>query len=194
MGGASEQQICLAFASFKAGWPLHAGETIDRAGSTAASEHSQDRWRRGLPFPFVHRQWDTMQAHTRRYFRDQQPGFAWRDKNKFRAVADDIRRTLRLWRNSPATNPNRRWLAQMVKAIRICFSGLEEEAEQAASFAAEIGEIRYFEVMLRPIMTRYAKLRRADVERPDLPPLAQMLELIDPNRALAMNILPNDAE
>jgi hypothetical protein len=81
----------------------------------------------------------------------------------------------------------------MVKTMRICLSGLDEHAAQAEAFAVEIGESRYFLEKLRPVIVRYADLRRAGVDNPDLPPLSQMLDLIDPAYAPGGNYLPNDA-
>jgi hypothetical protein len=189
-GVSSELRICEAFAAFKSGRPAEVGEVVL---GQAVTEDFHDRWRRGLPFQYVHRQWDGMPAHNRAYFRDQEPGASWRDKSKIRILADNMRRTLRLWREAPATNPNRRWLAGMVKTMRICFSGLDEHAGQAEAFAVEIGESRYFLEKLRPIIVRYADLRRAGVDSPDLPPFSQMLDLIDPAYAPDGNYLPNDA-
>lgn len=184
--GPSEQDICLKFASFKGGRAAKAGEVI--IGRTTVASHPDEIWQQGLPVQFVHEQWDGLREHNRNYFRKQQHGPAWRDKSKFRVIADNMRRTLRLWRNAPATNPNRRWLAGMVKAMRICFSGLEEAGGQAESFAVEIGEARYFAAKLRPLLSKYAELRRAGVDDRDLPPLSQMHDLIEPN------YLPNDSQ
>lgn len=189
--GPATLRICEAFAMFKVGRPLKPGEFI--VGHEPVTEHFQDRWNRGLPISFVHQQWDGMPAHTRVYFKDHELGYHWWDRDKFRPTAENIRTNLRLWRNAPATNPNCRWLAGMVKAMRICFGGRDEHGCQAELFAAEIGEARYFATKLRPLMITYADLRRAGRDSPDLPPLPQMLDLIDPRYTPGPNYLPNDA-
>jgi hypothetical protein len=192
--GPSTLRICQTFAAFKAGRPTKVGEgVIGDDGPTIVTESFHDRWQRGLPFAVVHCQWDGMPDHTRAFFKDHKAGDHWWDKDKFRPTAENMRTNLRLWRKAPATNPNRQWLAGMVKAMRICFSGLDEYAGQAESFAAEIGETRYFAAKLRPIIVKYADLRRAGVDSPNLPLLSQMLDLIDPDYAPQTNYLPNDS-
>jgi hypothetical protein len=194
LDGPSTLRICQAFAAFKVGRPLKIGEVVVGAGEPEMlTEHFHDRYHRHLPFYVVHRQWDEMPPHTRAYFKDHEHGDHWWDKDKFRPTAESIRTNLRLWRKAPAINPNRRWLAGMVKAMCICFGGLDECARQAEAFADEIGESRYFAAKLLPIMIKYGDLRRAGVESPDLPPLSQMLDLIDPGYAPKTNFLPNDA-
>jgi hypothetical protein len=178
LNGPSELRICEAFAAFKVGRPLKAGEFV--VGHEPVTEGFHDRWRQGLPFRVVHRQWDGMPAHNRVYFKGEAPGASWRDKDKIRPTADNMRRTLGLWREAPATNPNRRWLAGMVNVMLNCFDGWDEHAALAESIAAAIGEGRYFASKLRPIMAEYADLRRAGVDDPELPSLSQMLDLIDP--------------
>jgi hypothetical protein len=179
--GTSALSICATFAKFMVGRPVKVGEVVMSSGVPAiVTEHFHERWRRGLPFHVVHRQWDIMPDHTRAFFKGHEPGDHWWDKDKFRPTAENIRTTLRLWRTAPATNPNRRWLARMVKIMLICFNGQDEQAGLAESMAAEIGETRYFAAQLRPIMIEYAAARRAGVDSSDLPSLSQMRDLISP--------------
>jgi hypothetical protein len=192
--GPSTLRICQTFAAFKVGRPAKVGEVVIGSGEPAiVTEDFRDRWRRGLPFYVVHRQWDGMPDHTRAFYREKEPGVCWWDRDKFRPTAENIRTNLRLWRKAPATNPNRQWLAGMVKIMLICFNGQDEHSGLAESMAAEIGETRYFCAKLRPVMIKYADLRRAGVDRRDLPPLSQMLDLIYPGYHPGPNYLPNDA-
>jgi hypothetical protein len=184
LGGPSALRICATSAAFKVGRPAKVGEFIvDGPSSGAITEQFQERWRRGLAFDVVHEQWDGMEAHTRAYFRGQERGDHWWDRDKFRPTAESIRTKLRLWLTAPETNPNRNWLSGMVKIMLICFSAHSEHARLAESIAASIGEGRYFAAKLRPILIKYADARRAGVANPDLPPWAQMLDLILPNYA-----------
>jgi hypothetical protein len=178
LNGPSALRICDDFAKFMVGRPLKAGEFV--VGHEPVTEGFHERWRRGLPFHVVHRQWDIMPDHTRAFFKGHGPGDHWWDKDKFRPTAESIRTNLRLWLTAPVTNPNRRWLTRMVKIMLICFNGQDEQARLAESMAAEIGETRYFAAQLRPMMIKYAAARRAGADSPDLPSLSQMLDLISP--------------
>jgi hypothetical protein len=181
LGGTSELRICSTFANFIGGRPAKVGESIIVDGEPiTVTEDFRESWRRDLPFWVVSRQWDEMLPHTRTYYKNWEPGACWRDKNKIRATADDMRRTLRLWRKAPPTNPNRRWLAGMVEIMRLCFYGLDEHTNFAAAIAATIGEGKYFAMKLRPIMLERAAWRKgAGEERPDIT-LPQLLDLISP--------------
>jgi hypothetical protein len=194
LNGPSELRICEAFAAFKVGRPAKVSEVvIDRGNPISITESFHDRWERGLPFCVIHRQWDGMPDHTPACFRGDEPGARWWERNKFRPAADNMRRTLRLWRRAPATNPNRQWLAGMLKIMLICFDGRDEHAGLAESIAAAIGEGRYFAEKLRPIMIKYADLRRAGVDNRGVPPISQVIDLIYPDYAPGPNYLPNDA-
>jgi hypothetical protein len=164
---------------FKTCRPVKVGEVIGLRDQIVVTEDFQERWRRGLPFPVVDRQLDTMPTHVRAYFHSEEPGTHWWDKNKIRRNADNMRKTLRLWRKALPTNPNRQWLAGMVKVMDICFNGEEENGARAESIAAAIGESEYFLTKLCPIMLAYADLRRAGAERPDIAPQL-LLDLIFP--------------
>jgi hypothetical protein len=172
--GPSEQRTCESFAALAVGRPAKVGEVIvGPEVSVAVTEDFLDRCQHGLPFYVVHRKWDT----TPDPYRDMEPGASWRDKSKIRATADDMRRRLRLWRNAPAENPNRRWLARMAEVIKICLAGNEKDAWLAECLAADISERRYFEAKLRPLLAEQAALFRTGIEIADIAP-QRWLDLI----------------
>jgi hypothetical protein len=177
LDGDSELKVCEFFATLRVSRPMRVGEFIIGQDETLVTDHFEERWRHGLPVPCVSRKWDTMPPHVRAAYRDMEPGDCHREMNIVRPVADNIGRTLRLWRNAPPTNPNRRWLVNMAEVMKICLQGDEEDAWLAESLAVEIGEGGYFEAKLRPIMVEHAGLRRAGADIPNIA-LPRLLDLI----------------
>jgi hypothetical protein len=80
------------------------------------------------------------------------PGAEWREKNVFRPYADDFRRKLRKIRNKDFSDVDRRWLAAMSVAWRICFSGDLGTKTHAEALTAVVGERGYFSRVMQPIL------------------------------------------
>jgi hypothetical protein len=75
-----------------------------------------------------------------------------RDSTAYRPMADNLVRPLRKIRSLPVNDPNRVWLAWMTRAWKICLNGEVEQAPRAARFAANAGELDYFNAIMRPVM------------------------------------------
>ncbi len=173
----SELGVCVFFASLKECRPLGVGEFI--SGHEPVIEDFRALWRQGLPIQMVHQQWDSMPAHARAVANETYvPGDRWREKARINARAEDIQRKLGNWR--VAQSPNRQWLKNMVKAMQICIAGIGEAAWYGEALAGDIGESRYFEAKLRPLLIEQAALVRVGKNAQDLS-LDQLFGLISPS-------------
>jgi hypothetical protein len=97
----------------------------------------------------------------------------WRNKNAFRAIADDLRRKLRRIRSRGG--PDAQWLADMSAAWFICLQGFLELEGRAEDLASFVGERAYFDTVMRPMLharseQRKAGLKRAEFTRFDILP------------------------
>jgi hypothetical protein len=79
-------------------------------------------------------------------------GKEWHELNTFRPYADDFRRKLRKIRNKDRSDVDRRWLAAMSDAWRICFSGDLSTKTHAEALTAVVGERGYFSRVMQPIL------------------------------------------
>jgi hypothetical protein len=190
VGRRQTQGICTTFASLKECRPLRIGEFV--IGHEPVTVHFRERWRRCEPFLVVHKSWDSMSADDRAaaIVADKAQGrcytgdaFAdWKAQKRIRALADNLRRTLDLWRSAPPSNPNRHWIEHMGAVMKICFEGLDDLMIRAEACAIEIDEYRYFDRYLRPILLEHANFLRVGKEIPFMH-LDRVLDLIDPNFA-----------
>jgi hypothetical protein len=79
-------------------------------------------------------------------------GSSWRDGNAVRPRADNALRRLREIKDA-------RWLAEMVRAWKICLGGRMEDAGLAKRIARDLGEGEYFETIMAPVLNdRFTQL------------------------------------
>jgi hypothetical protein len=186
-GPRSTESICIAFALLNECRPLRPGEFI--IGKEPVSEDFRESWRRDEQFWVVHRSWDSMSAADRAEAialdkgRVRSSGIYdyadWKKRKLIRASAASMRRTLDRWRAS-TSDPNRRWLEHMGAAMKICFEGFDHLSRNAEACAVEIGELRYFDRYLRPIMVEHANYFKAEKDIPNIG-VDGLLELIYPD-------------
>jgi hypothetical protein len=179
----SELEICRTFAAFMVGRPAKVGEVVTgREGKLEeVTKECQEYWQCGSRIPVANCRWDRMPEHNRAYWRTQKPSENWRGRKKVEPTVDNMRRNLRIWREAPITNANRRWLDGMVRVMEICVDGLDESSAVAMSIAEAIGEKEYFDTTLSSILTACGDLRRRGAERPAVT-IAMLIDIILPAR------------
>jgi hypothetical protein len=87
----------------------------------------------------------------------------WRNKNAFRAIADDLRRKIRRIRSGGG--PNAQWLADMSAAWFMCLQGFPELEDRAEDLASFVGERAYFDTVMRPMLHARSEQRKAGLKR-----------------------------
>jgi hypothetical protein len=96
----------------------------------------------------------------------QGPG--WLNRNAFRAYADDLRIRVRKIRQKPPSDNDRRWLAAMSVAWKICLQGNLRMNNRAEALAAIVGEREYFNSVMQPVL--YERFVRTLPHREASPP------------------------
>jgi hypothetical protein len=87
-------------------------------------------------------------------------GVGWRDrKSPYRPRADDLARKLRHFRRNPWIDEDARWLTHMSEVWRICLEGREEKEDYARYMAELVGERKYLERVMLPMLAERSEQR-----------------------------------
>ncbi|CAJ0869714.1 hypothetical protein AMST5_02162 [freshwater sediment metagenome] len=132
-GRISERALLITFAALRHGRPLMTRENL------AAM-------RRGEPYLVA---MDEAASRAQPHLSNSK-----RHKNAFHPPADDTARALRKLRDADPADPDRRWLACMVRSWIICLSGDRDEEWLARELAACAGEITHYETVMQPVLRR----------------------------------------
>jgi hypothetical protein len=151
--GVSERHVVETYAGLLYGRLIHSRANVE---SLARGERFQVQFERDQ---FAPKGW----AGT-----SEMPGPGWLNKNAFRPYADNLRRKLRKIRNMPPSASDRRWLAAMSVAWRICLQGnvrdcvaalaawgicLQDNPRDCAkALTSCVGEETYFYSVMQPVL------------------------------------------
>jgi hypothetical protein len=161
--GVSERRIVETFAGLRYGRLKVTYRTFEEAkrnlGAAFADNYYEVDFRGG---PYKLKGWvgEALKACLPGETVSAAPG--WLHQTIFRPYADDnLRKRLRRIRAKPPSDPDRRWLAAMVKAWRVCFDGDVRLSGHAEALAATAGELAYFRERMRPML--YAKFANPEL-------------------------------
>ena len=150
-GGISERRVVDTFASL-------------RYGALDPTTQNFALMEQGKPFR-VH--FDLSRHKTRGWVgANKSAAKGWLYQNAFRPFADDLRSKVRKIRSMPPTHPDRRWLAAMSIAWRICLRGDFRAKDCAEALAGAVGERAYFLSAMQPtLFRRFNELNASPADR-----------------------------